>query len=213
MSSTSVVRYRPRARVQIPALCIASVIYLIGPGCAKDKSSPSAAPSAAGASAPAVEVRPAAPDVPAEIRVNGPTVLIVHAQGVQIYVCQPAPAGKLAWKLKAPDAAFTSDSGVKGKHYAGPTWECTTDGSKVTGRKAADHAAPVEDAVPWLLLEATSHDGNGALSQVTFIQRVNTIGGMAPPISDAKPGDEVRVPYSADYVFYGAGATTRSAVP
>ena len=49
--------------------------------------------------------------------------------------------------------------------------------------------------------------------EVTFIQRINTTGGTAPPISDAKPGDEVLIPYSADYIFYGAGATTRSAVP
>jgi hypothetical protein len=37
---------------------------------------------------------------------------------------------------------------------------------------------------------------------VTFIQRVNTVGGLKP----AEPGEEVgevaRVPYAADYYFY-----------
>lgn len=152
-------------------------------------------------------------DVPANLQVNGPTVTRVHAEGFQVYTLKPHTSGNLAWVLKAPDAAFENAAGIRGKHYAGPTWECTTDGSKVVGRKVAEHPSPKADAVPWLLLEATRHDGSGVFSTVTFIQRVNTVGGKAPAVDDAKSGDEVRVPYEADYVFYGAGATTKTSLP
>ena len=148
-----------------------------------------------------------AADVGEELRVKGPLVARVHAKGFQIYTCQPDAAGKLGWKLKAPDATFEGQGGLKGRHYSGPTWESTTDGSKVVARKVAEQPAPGGDAVPWLLLQATGHEGNGVLSGVTFIQRVNTTGGNAPSTEGAKAGDEVRIPYTADYVFYGPGAT------
>lgn len=151
---------------------------------------------------------PSEASVPTELQVSGTPLARVHAKGVQIYVLAQNPDGGVAWKLKAPDATFSGD-GIEGRHYAGPTWECTTDGSKVVGRKFAEHASPDANAVAWLLLESKSHEGNGILSQVTFIQRVNTKGGKAPPTTGAKVGDEVRVPYSADYVFYGPRATTR----
>lgn len=148
------------------------------------------------------------PAIPSELQVNGSLMLTVHAQGVQIYVLANGPDGKPAWKLKAPDATF-SGPGIEGKHYAGPTWESATDGSKVVGRKLAEHASPDASAVGWLLLAAKGHEGSGALSKVTFIQRINTSGGTAPTVDGAKVGDEVKVPYRADYVFYGPGATTR----
>jgi hypothetical protein len=150
-------------------------------------------------------------DVPPELRVNGSPMLTVHAEGVQIYTLANGTDGTPTWKLKAPDATFRGQ-GIEGRHYAGPTWECTTDGSKVVGRKLAEHASPDPHAVGWLLLEAKSHAGNGVLSKVSFIQRINTVGGKAPTIDGAKTGDEIRVPYQADYVFYGPGATTRPAV-
>ena len=42
---------------------------------------------------------------------------------------------------------------------------------------------------------------------VTFIQRVNTIGGTAPVEAGGFVGDEARVPYTTEYYFYRA--TTR----
>jgi len=47
------------------------------------------------------------------------------------------------------------------------------------GNKLKEHAVP-GDAVPWLLLDAKSHEGKGVLSDVTYIQRLNTTGGKAP---------------------------------
>jgi hypothetical protein len=163
----------------------------------------------------ASHTQPAAPaiNVPTNLRVNGPIVAQVHAEGFQVYTLKRDSGGNPGWVLKAPDATFENAKGLKGKHYAGPTWECTTDGSKVVGRKIADHPSPNADAVPWLLLKATGHEGTGFFSTVTFIQRENTVGGKAPAIDDGKAGDEVRVPYEADYVFYGAIATTQTSLP
>lgn len=168
---------------------------------------------ASGCSRSIEQPHPAAahPPIPPELRVNGSPMLQVHASGVQIYVLAPGGADGLpAWKLKAPEASFAG-GGVRGRHYAGPTWECTTDGSKVVGRKVAEHPSPDSKSVSWLLLEATGHEGNGVLSKVSFIQRINTVGGKAPSADDAKANDEVRVPYEADYVFYGPDAMLPSA--
>jgi len=73
----------------------------------------------------------------------------------------------------------------------------------VVGR-VLERATPDPDAIPWLLLEAVSSEGPGIFDGVTYIQRVDTVGGKAP----ADPGDFVgemaRVPYTAEYYFYRA---------
>lgn len=129
-------------------------------------------------------------------------LLQVHAKGDQIYTCNSAGT-QFTWTLKAPDAKLFEKGGQPfGKHFAGPSWEAI-DGSRVTG-KAVANASPDPNSVPWLLVNAISHDGNGVLSPVTSIQRLNTKGGKAPATGcDASHvGQEVRVPYSADYRFY-----------
>lgn len=89
-----------------------------------------------------------------------------------------------------------------GKHFGGPSWEAN-DGSRVTGKAVANVSVDA-DSIPWLLIKIISHDGNGVLSLATSTQRLNTDGGKAPASGcDASHiGHEVRVPYSADYLFY-----------
>jgi hypothetical protein len=125
----------------------------------------------------------------------------VHAKGDQVYTCNGGT--DFTWTLKAPDAQlFDKDGRPFGKHFEGPSWEAN-DGSRVTG-KAVANSSPAPDSIPWLLLSTVSHDGSGVLSPVTHIQRLNTKGGKAPASGcDASHvGQEVRVPYTADYVFY-----------
>jgi len=89
-----------------------------------------------------------------------------------------------------------------GKYYAGPTWE-SMDGSKVTGKQVAvAPAAP--GSIPLQLVKAEPATGKGAMAGVTYIQRVNTKGGVAPsdPCAAATMGTKKQVPYQADYVFY-----------
>jgi Protein of unknown function (DUF3455) len=147
----------------------------------------------------------AAQEIPAQLQVPAGEKLVieVHAKGDQIYACK-TDAAQSAWILKAPDAQlFDKDGKLFGKHFAGPSWQAN-DGSKVTGKAAANVPSPDADSIPWLLVTVVGHEGNGALERVTTIQRINTKGGKAPASGcDAAHADkELRVPYTADYRFY-----------
>jgi len=147
----------------------------------------------------------AAQQVPQQIQPPAKEQLLlqVHAKGDQVYTCK-SDAGQFTLTLKAPDAQlFDKDGKAFGKHFAGPSWEAS-DGSRVTGKAIANAPSPDADSIPWLLVNILSHDGSGVLSRATTIQRLNTKGGKAPASGcDASHvGQEVRVPYSADYLFY-----------
>jgi len=151
---------------------------------------------------------PVPPDVPAPLRAPaGQSVFLeALATGVQIYECaaradQPST---FEWIFRAPEAALADRSGRSiGKHYAGPTWE-SVDGSRVVGELKSRDPGPTPSAIPWLLLTAKSTAGTGVFSQTTSIQRVQTVGGVAPsePCSAANAKQTARVPYTATYYFY-----------
>jgi hypothetical protein len=124
----------------------------------------------------------------------------VYAGGVQIYRWNGT-----SWSFVAPDAVLYADAGGRGAvgiHYAGPTWE-SVSGSKVVGT-VLERCTPDPAAIPWLLLGAVSNQGPGVFQGVTFIQRVNTVGGLAPTKPGASTNETVRVPYTAEYFFYQA---------
>ena len=147
------------------------------------------------------------PDVPDNLKppAGEGVILVGHATGVQIYVCQPGTNPPFAWTFKAPEAVLRDSSGKQIiHHFAGPTWK-HNDGSEVVGKVAATQHAPKPDAIPWLLLTARSRAGQGVLSRVTSIQRVHTKGGVAPDANTCDKsanGKESRRPYQADYYFY-----------
>ena len=90
------------------------------------------------------------------------------------------------------------------QHSAGPTWR-HIDGSEVKAKVLAKQDASKPGAIPWLLLSATSHSGEGILGRVTNIQRIHTAGGVTPEAKScdgAAAGKEVGVAYAADYYFY-----------
>ena len=143
--------------------------------------------------------------MPQELRPpsNEQLLLQVHAKGDQIYTCKQGVT-QFAWTLKGPEAQLTDKDGKPfGKHYAGPSWEAN-DGSRITGKAAANAPSPDNDSIPWLLVTVVSHGGEGVLARVTSIQRLNTKGGTAPAsgCDSAHAGQDVRVPYTADYLFY-----------
>ena len=150
------------------------------------------------------------PTIPDNLKVPATQTLSLEARaaGVQIYDCKPGkddPA-RFEWVFRAPEADLFDAAGKKiGQHYAGPTWE-SNDGSKVVGEVKARDDGPDVNAIPWLLLSAKSTSGTGVLGQTVSVQRVQTVGGKAPAggCSQAQSGQEVRVPYSATYYFYGA---------
>lgn len=151
------------------------------------------------------DARLAAQEIPKELQppANEHAILQVHGDGNQIYACK-ADGSKFSWSLKEPEAQLAAPDGKAfGKHFAGPTWQAS-DGSQITGKAVAMASAPSSDAIPWLLLTVTSRSGDGALSRVTSIQRIRTRGGKSPDsgCAAASAGAEVRVPYSADYIFF-----------
>jgi hypothetical protein len=104
----------------------------------------------------------------------------------------------------APSAVLTANAGgdaIIGTHYAGPTWE-SMSGGKVVGT-VLDRCTPDASAVAWLLLSAVA-DGPGLFHRVTHIQRVNTAGGIAPATPGSIVGQEARIPYTTEYLFYRA---------
>lgn len=125
------------------------------------------------------------------------------AVGVQVYKWNGS-----AWAFVEPVANLYADAGFRGQvgtHYAGPTWE-SNSGSRVVARRVMHTGCtPDATAIPWLLLEQVSADGPGIFNRVTFIQRVNTTGGVAPAAPGTTVGQEARVPYTAEYYFYRAG--------
>jgi hypothetical protein len=151
------------------------------------------------------------PNVPDAIQapVGEELVLIARATGFQIYICRPGPEGRPAWTLKAPDAELFDEQGKSiGKHFGGPTWQLN-DGSQIAGKMVAKADARDPKAIPWLLVTVTEHSGSGKLSGVTSIQRVNTVGGLAPTASECTSQSrevEFKSSYSADYYFYARRA-------
>ncbi|WP_372523102.1 DUF3455 domain-containing protein [Sulfuricaulis sp.] len=137
---------------------------------------------------------------------NESLALIAHAKGAQIYECRASKdqTGNYEWAFVAPEADLFDAGGNRiGRHYAGPHWE-STDGSKLLGALKERAEAPAADAIPWLLLTAKSVGSEGSFSKVTSVQRVSTVGGVAPKAgcSQAAAGTTARIHYTADYYFF-----------
>lgn len=126
-------------------------------------------------------------------------VLKLHAEGAQVYECKTGAEGKLAWSFREPIATLFSDGKTAGLHYAGPNWK-HNDGSAVAGKVISNAPGTSPQDIPWLKLEVASQSGNGALTGVAMVQRINTQGGQVEG-SCATAGTYLSTPYSADYVF------------
>lgn len=124
-------------------------------------------------------------------------VLRAFGIGVQIYHWNGT-----SWGAATPSATLFADAGGHGAvadHFAGPTWQ-SNSGGKVVGT-VTDRCTPDAASIPWLSLSGVA-DGPGVFAKVTFIQRLHTVGGNAPSTSGSVVGEERRVPYTADYLFY-----------
>jgi hypothetical protein len=148
------------------------------------------------------------PSVPPELAVPAGNHVVSRyaADGVQIYECTDAGA----WTLHAPAARLINwDTQDVGRHFGGvdaglppgPYWESYRDRSWVHGGDAIRAAAPDPNAIPWLRLTALDTSGSGVFSAVTYIHRVDTVGGLAPA-GPCDPGAVRAVPYTASYYFY-----------
>lgn len=152
----------------------------------------------------ALPLGPAVPD-PLKPPVGDALVTVVSARGVQVYECRPMKDNPAAmeWAFVAPEAELFDAQGRQvGKHYAGPHWEAN-DGSKVVGTVTASAPSPQPGAIPWLLLSTRSDGPAGTFSDVTSVQRLSTVGGVAPSEPCTSAGKTARVEYAAAYAMYG----------
>jgi len=177
-----------------------------------------------------------APIVPPEIDVPDGVSLLggYHGSGYQVYTCIPLTAVMSdvvvsgTWVSTSVAVLYDDDCSPAISHsYTAtlplrPTWTSLDDGSSVVATRETAAAAPADGsssgAVTWVRFRAVANSLAGLLANVTYIQRVDTVGGVGPagacdPASDA--GTVLTVPYSATYYFYTGRPATSSdaAVP
>jgi hypothetical protein len=151
-----------------------------------------------------------------------------------VCVPSPASPTGVAYALFTPEATLFSDDdgGQIITHFFSPnpdprdpntnpavvapggairaTWVHSQDGSSIWAKLHTNGAAVVDqNSIAWLLLDAVGVEdgptGGDILAKTTFVQRVNTTGGLAPKTGCGSPGDlghQAFIPYTADYFFY-----------
>jgi len=176
------------------------------------------------------------PPVPANIEVpaGNKAFLLGQAVGTQNYICLPCPnpatsmcpdASGFAWILFTPQATLFNDHDKQIiTHFLSPnpdqngmpqaTWQHSRDTSTVWAVRIAESSDPAfvaPGAILWFLLHVEGNQdgptGGDKLSKTTFIQRLNTSGGVAPSTGCTLATDVGKrdfVPYTADYFFYKA---------
>jgi hypothetical protein len=150
-----------------------------------------------------------------------------HAAGTQNYVCLPS-GDTFRYALFTPQATlFNDDMEEIMTHYFGPNpdeggtiraaWQHSQDTSTVWGQvmpgnSSTDPNYVAPGAIAWLLVTIVGDQAGPTvgdkLTKTTYIQRVNTSGGVAPSTgcsSSGNIGNQAFVPYTTDYYFYKAG--------
>lgn len=170
-----------------------------------------------------ISVPPLPPDLDA-VPPPHEVAFVGHAIGTQNYVCLPSGAA-VAWTLFTPQATLFRENGQQlTTHFFSPnpdpddnlavraTWEDSRDSSMVWGRvtdSSSDANFVAQGAIPWLTVETAGVQegptGVDVMTEITFIQRLNTVDGSAPATGCSVATDVGRkafVPYRADYFFY-----------
>ncbi|MEY8876343.1 MAG: DUF3455 domain-containing protein [Leptothrix sp. (in: b-proteobacteria)] len=115
-------------------------------------------------------------------------------------------ADAFEWVFVGPNAVLKDRAGKAVGTYFGPpaTWKAT-DGSAVTGKQLAVSTNGIGN-IPLQLVQANPASGAGAMVGVSHIQRVATVGGVAPASACAAAtlGKREVVKYQADYIFWAA---------
>ena len=168
------------------------------------------------------------PEVPEGLGVEegNEVFLLGRGVGTQNYVCAPCDPTKancplgVAFTLFTPQATLFNDQGDQLiTHFSSPnpveggavrvTWQDSRDTSSVWA-KAVKAVMVRDDSIPWVLLNVKDTGTQAGptgdrMTKTTFIQRVNTVGGLAPAVgclSAADLGHQAFIPYRADYFFY-----------
>jgi uncharacterized protein DUF3455 len=126
---------------------------------------------------------------------------VFKAKGVQVYGCTDAK-----WTLIEPAATLTGIAlnpvkVASALHFRGPSWQSPDDGSLVEGTGPVSAPSTTPNSIPQLLVTAKTSRGPGVFGGVTFIQRLNTVGGVAPATA-CTAGTTTAVSYQAVYRFF-----------
>ena len=130
---------------------------------------------------------------------------VLRGEGTHAFECRPLASdpNRFAWAFATPNVTLYDAGRPVARHAAENTWEATGDRSSVSGTARSRQDAGASN-LPWLLFRTQSTPDAGLFAGVTSIQRVNTLGGVAPEAGcDASNvGKEARVVVAADYYFY-----------
>jgi hypothetical protein len=165
-----------------------------------------------------------APPVPAGLQVPAGNQAFLEgaAIGTQDYICLPSGSGT-AWTFFGPQATLFNEHNQQIiTHFLSPnpfengtprvTWQDSEDTSKIWGLTIASVVVD-PTVIPWLLVQVVGAEngptGGDKLSETTYVQRLNTVGGVAPTTA-CTVGMMALVPYSAEYFFYKAIERTSS---
>lgn len=148
--------------------------------------------------------------------------------GTQNYVCVQKADGTFAWSFFGPQATLSKNGTQAVTHFLSTnadttaldigklqaSWQDSNDTSKVWAAAIAtatnaDDPMISANAIPWLTLQVkgtlAGPTGGKNLLKTTYIQRINTVAGVAPDPSSCNAGNiatRVLVPYQTDYLFY-----------
>jgi hypothetical protein len=143
------------------------------------------------------------PQVPDVLKPPAGNVLsaVFKASGVQIYGCTDAK-----WALIEPAASLNGITvnpvkRVTALHFRGPSWESDQDGSLIEGMSPVSAPSDTANSIPQLLVTAKTTRGPGVFGAVTFVQRLSTVGGVAPA-GACTAGATTATPYRAVYRFF-----------
>ena len=166
--------------------------------------------AAAASARPSPQTAPGDPLDPRTYAPDEKLFLAVSAIGVQKYTCQ----ANGTWLFTDPEATLYKTSHARkpiGTHYLNfatgrPVWQFK-DGSTVEAARTVSVPGGAGN-IAWLLLQtAVTTEGSDGdrLTGTTWVQRLNTSGGVAPA-GACTPGDTIAVPYTTDYFFWKAKA-------
>lgn len=141
-----------------------------------------------------------------QVAAGNTMVLELFAEGTIEYECkrETEPLTTYKWLATGPDAVLKDEKGNKLGEYSGPPAKWSfSDGSFVTGSQVSV-SSNGEKNIPLQLVKADTSGGQGLLTTVSYVQRVNTKGGVAPSkkCSADNEGDKADVDYKAEYRFW-----------
>ena len=147
-------------------------------------------------------------DLPEAIRVPAgyQAVLEAKSNGSLLYECQAVKRApfEYEWLIRSPGVDLTDTYGYSIQHKPGSraNW-IHRDGSSVVSREFVEVANGSHN-LPLQTYKVEPSGTPGALQNVSYVQRLRTLGGWMSviPCTSAQLGRRVTVPYEADYVFW-----------